>query len=101
MSLAVLRTNESLQFGTKETYVYKDLMWMIRRATGFPGYLIIINFGNKDTSYMFHGGDGGVDTENLELVFHSKGTDAVGSVYNIKERALAVKALEAAVYKFV
>ncbi len=51
----MLRQEPSFQWGDLEIGVIDDVLFYIRQAQGFPGFLVAINFGPRNSTINFVG----------------------------------------------
>ena len=70
--LIKLREQESNMFGKLYTHVDDGTFWFVRKATGFPGYLVAINLGSTKLTHKFYQGAGGVVSPVGKVIFHSE-----------------------------
>ncbi|XP_046571140.1 neutral and basic amino acid transport protein rBAT-like [Haliotis rubra] len=84
--LIKLRDAESLQFGKTTTGLVSDMVYFVRKAEGFPGYLVVINFGSYPVSHLFQGD---LFSETATVLFHSHQETNVGTV-NLQNKYLEV-----------
>ncbi|XP_046364288.1 neutral and basic amino acid transport protein rBAT-like [Haliotis rufescens] len=66
--LMKLRGSESLQFGKTTTGIVSDMVYFVRKAEGFLGYLVAFNFGADPVSHLFKGD---LFSETGTVMFHS------------------------------
>ena len=71
--LQKLRAKESFQFGEMRVFRDGDLLMYTRKAKGFPGYLVAINFGNNSVTESFYKSTG--ISPQVKVVFHSHKQD--------------------------
>nr|XP_022321818.1 neutral and basic amino acid transport protein rBAT-like isoform X1 [Crassostrea virginica] len=71
--LQQLRKSESFLSGDMKVFRDGDLMMYTRKAQGFPGYLVAINFGNKRVTESFYKVTG--IPQQVKVVFHSHKQD--------------------------
>ena len=71
--LQQLRKNESFISGDMKVFRDGDLLMFTRKAQGFPGYLVAINFGNKRMTKSFYEVTG--IPPQVKVVFHSHKQD--------------------------
>ncbi|XP_041352722.1 maltase 1-like [Gigantopelta aegis] len=70
--LIALREQESNMFGKLYTHVDDGTFWFVRKAPGFPGYLVAINLGSTPLTHKFYQGAEGEVTQSGKVVFHSE-----------------------------
>lgn len=68
VELMKLRGSESLQFGKTTTGIVSDMVYFVRKAEGFLGYLVAFNFGTDPVSHLFKGD---LFSETGTVMFHS------------------------------
>mmetsp|Transcript_28313 Transcript_28313/g.45677 ORF Transcript_28313/g.45677 Transcript_28313/m.45677 type:complete len:623 (+) Transcript_28313:87-1955(+) len=73
-NLQELREKESMQWGKMSMFRDGDLLMYTRKAEGFPGYLVAINFGTKRVTESFHGATG--IPKEVKVVFHTHKDDS-------------------------
>ena len=73
-NLQELREKESMQWGKMSVFRDGDLLMFTRKAEGFPGYLVAINFGTKRVTESFHGATG--IPKEVKVVFHTHKDDS-------------------------
>ncbi|XP_067681089.1 amino acid transporter heavy chain SLC3A1-like [Haliotis asinina] len=93
--LIKLRGAESLQFGKTTTGLVSDMVYFVRKAEGFPGYLVVVNFGAYSVSHLFKGD---LFSEKATVMFHSH-QDTNGETVNLKSNYLEILGGEAAILK--
>lgn len=71
--LQKLREKESFRSGEMRVFRDGDLLMYIRKAEGFPGYLVAINFGKKRVTESFYKVTG--IPPQVKVVFHSHKPD--------------------------
>jgi hypothetical protein len=79
-TLVEMRDKESIQFGKVTVDLLKDntnILWMTRKAEGFPGYIVIINFGDSPFASSFK--EAKLPNE-ITQVFHSDGNVYEGTM---------------------
>lgn len=67
--LQILRQKESFQWGKMTVSRDGDLLMYTRKAQGFPGYLVAINFGSIKHTKSFSKATG--YSKKIKLIFHS------------------------------
>lgn len=91
--LLALRKNESFQFGALHMdTMHSDILYFTRKATGFPGYLVAINRGQRSAYSFSH------VAKALTLVYHSKGGE-MGETFNTQSKPIGFNE-EGEVYVF-
>lgn len=92
--LVNLRKKEAFQFGSVEFKTYsKDILYFIRKAKGFPSYLVVMNNGAKTTGFDDI-------AETLTLVFDSKRQLKTPETFNLKEAPLGFNDGEIYVFEY-
>ena len=97
-ALVEMRDKESIQFGKVTVDLLKDntnILWMTRKAEGFPGYLIIINFGDSRFASSFK--EAKIPNE-VTQVFHSDGNVYEGTMDLSK--SIIIDKKEVHIYKY-
>lgn len=98
-TLVEMRDKESIQFGKVTVDLLKDntnILWMTRKAEGFPGYIVIINFGDGPFASSFK--EAKLPNE-ITQVFHSDGNVYEGTM-NLSKRAINIEKKEVHIYKY-
>lgn len=97
--LVKLSGKESIQFGKVQVDVLKDnknVLWMTRKAEGFPGYLIIINLGDIPFASSFN--EANIPSE-VTQVFHSDGSKHE-EMMDLSKRAIKIDPKHVHVYQY-
>lgn len=98
-ALVKLGTKESIQFGKTKVNVLSnndDILWMTRKAEGFPGYIIIINLGSSSFASNFKEAE---IPDKVTQVFHSHGSSIEGTM-DLSDRAVSIDPNNVHVYKY-
>ncbi|GAB1600023.1 neutral and basic amino acid transport protein rBAT-like [Argonauta hians] len=102
--LNLLRSNASFLWGEfLSSYSNKNIISFVRRAEGFPGYLVVVNLGKHKHTIHFSSYVTDVDLSKAEIVFHSLPKQhkfQVGVTINLKAAPVSLHQYEAVVFKF-
>ena len=100
-----LRSNFSFQWGSFDLSVTNENIFsFVRKAEGFHGYLVAINFGTKAHTVRFHDYPGSLVPEKVKVVFHSmrQGHEfKPGAQLNLVKAPITLHSYEAAVFEFL
>ena len=92
--LVKLRSKEAFQFGTADFGILDDqVLYFMRKATGFPSYLVVINRGAQTVGFT-------EIADSLTLVYDSMGEANVGKTYNLKEAPIGLHNGEIYVFEY-
>lgn len=95
-NLQELREKESMQWGKMSMFRDGDLLMYTRKAEGFPGYLVAINFGSIKLTKSFSKATG--YSKKIKLIFHSHKNE---NIFNINMNDYILDSGHAIVLEFV
>ena len=96
IKLKKLRHKESFQWGKMEVFRDRDLLMYTRKADGFPGYLVAINFGSDNLTGSFCKSTG--ISKKVKVVFHTHKKD--NTIFNPLEISYKLDAGHAVVLEY-